>query len=101
MPFSLAESCIKLEQPKSFEQWAKAAQAQQRNYILIQGLKRSKDRSSMARPPPTQNTTHNPFFWQQGGRQQQQNQKPQNPGWSLVQQLPPRDPNAMDTSAAT
>ena len=27
MPFSLAESCIKLEQPKSFEQWAKVAQA--------------------------------------------------------------------------
>jgi len=27
MPFSLAESCIKLEQPKSFKQWAKAAQA--------------------------------------------------------------------------
>ena len=38
MPFSLAESCIKLEQLKSFEQWAKAAQAQQRNYILIQGV---------------------------------------------------------------
>ncbi len=35
MPFSLAESCIKLEQPKSFKQWAKAAQVQQRNYILI------------------------------------------------------------------
>src|SRR6266481_836869 len=31
MPFSLAESCIKLEQPKSFKQWAKAAQEQQRN----------------------------------------------------------------------
>jgi len=38
MPFSLAESCIKLKQSKSFEQWAKAAQAQQRNYILIQGV---------------------------------------------------------------
>src|SRR6266481_6550495 len=63
MPFSLAESCIKLEQPKSFEQWAKAAQSQQRNYILIQGLKRSKDGSSTARPPPVQNTTRNPFFW--------------------------------------
>ncbi len=66
MPFSLAESCIKLEQPKSFKQWAKAAQAQQRNYILIQGLKRSKDGSSTTRPPLTQmgNTTCNPFFWQ-------------------------------------
>ncbi len=65
MPFSLAESCIKLKQPKSFEQWAKVAQAQQRNYILIQGLERSKDRSSTARPPPMQtgNTTRNPFFW--------------------------------------
>ena len=62
MPFSLAESCIKLEQPKSFEQWAKAAQVQQRNYILIQGLKRSKDGSTMTRPPLAQNTTHNPFF---------------------------------------
>ncbi len=80
MPFSLAESCIKLEQPKSFEQWAKAAQVQQRNYILIQGLKRSKDGSAMTRPPPAQNTTHNPFFWQRGGGQQQQNQRPQNPG---------------------
>jgi len=63
MPFSLAKSCIKLEQPKSFEQWAKAAQAQQRNYILIQGLKKSKDGSTTTRPPPVQNTTHNPFFW--------------------------------------
>jgi len=101
MPFSLAESCIKLEQPKSFEQWAKAAQAQQRNYILIQGLKRSKDGSSTTRPPLTQmgNMTHNPFFWQRGGGQQQ-NQRPQNPGQSPIQQLPPCDPNAMDTSAA-
>ncbi len=99
MPFSLAKSCIKLEQPKSFEQWAKAAQVQQRNYILIQGLKSSKDGSSMARPPPTQNTTCNPFFWWWGGGQQQQ-QQPQNPGQALGQQLPPRDPNAMDTSAA-
>jgi len=100
MPFSLAESCIKLEQPKSFEQWAKAAQSQQRNYILIQGLKRSKDGSSTARPPPTQtgNLTRNPFFWQQGGGQQQ-NQRSQNPGQSPIQQLPPRDPNTMDTSA--
>src|SRR6266436_2296550 len=101
MPFSLSEYCIKLEQPKSFEQWAKAAQAQQRNYILIQGLKRSKDRSTATRPPPAQNTTCNPFFWQQGGGQQQQNQRPQNPGWSLGQQLPPHDPNAMDTSVVT
>jgi len=101
MPFSLAESCIKLKQPKSFEQWAKAAQAQQRNYILIQGLKKSKDGSSTARPPPAQtgNTTRNPFFWQQGGGQQQ-NQRPQNSGQSPIQQLPPHDPNAMDTSAA-
>ncbi len=53
----------------------------------------------MTRPPPAQNTTHNPFFWRQGGGQQQQNQRPQNPGWSLGQQLPPRDPNTMDTSA--
>ncbi len=79
MPFSLAESCIKLEQPKSFKQWAKAAQAQQRNYILIQGLKKSKDRSTTTRPPPMQNTTRNPFFWRQG-RGQQQNQRPQNSG---------------------
>ncbi len=102
MPFSLAEYCIKLEQPKSFKQWAKAAQAQQRNYILIQGVKRSKDGSSTNRPPPTQtgNTAHTPFFWRRGGGQQQ-NQRPQNPGQSPVQQLPPRDPNAMDTSMAT
>ncbi len=64
MPFSLAKSCIKLEQPKSFEQWAKVAQAQQRNYILIQGLKRSKNGSTTTRPPPAQNTTCNLFFWQ-------------------------------------
>src|SRR6266478_7048156 len=64
MPFSLAESCIKLEQPKSFKKWPKQAQAQQRNYILIQGLKRSKDGSSTTRPPPaTGNMTQNPFFW--------------------------------------
>src|SRR6266403_911390 len=76
MPFSLAKSCIKLEQPKSFKQWAKAAQAQQRNYILIQGLKRSKDRSSTAKTPLAQNTTCNPFFWRRGGGQQQQNPRP-------------------------
>ncbi len=101
MPFSLAESCIKLKQPKSFKQWAKAAQAQQRNYILIQGLKRSKDGSSTTRTPPTQtgNATCNPFFWRWGGGQQQ-SQRPQNSGQSPVQQLPPCDPNAMDTSAA-
>jgi hypothetical protein len=39
LPLRLTEECVKLERPKTFEQWAKATQAQQHNWIVIQGLK--------------------------------------------------------------
>jgi hypothetical protein len=39
LPLRLAKECVKLERPRIFEQWAKATQAQQCNWIVIQGLK--------------------------------------------------------------
>jgi hypothetical protein len=39
LPLRLAEECVKLERPRTFKQWAKAVQAQQCNWIVIQGLK--------------------------------------------------------------
>lgn len=69
LPVRLAENCIKLEDPKAFEQWAKAAQKHQKIWREKQSLRKGK-----AQGQPT-------------GRR------------APTRQFTPRDPNAMDTSA--
>jgi hypothetical protein len=66
LPLRLVKECVKLKRPRTFEQWVKAAQAQQCNWIVIQGLKAH---HAVLNPPHLQ--------------------------------LPPHDPDAMDTSAVT
>jgi retrotransposon gag protein len=88
----LAEKCIELDSLNDFASWTKAAQRNQRNWILTQALRRKGGKPSntprLGNPPPTQ-----AFPWnnkgqgQRGGRAQ-----PARP------RLPPADPDAMDIS---
>ena len=98
MPLKLAESCIDYERPKTFDDWATAAQQHQKAWLQKQALKGMFSPSSQAgggaRRP---NNQRGPWNWSQlgqqkggfGGRQ----------GGLNSRNLPPRDPNAMDTSA--
>ncbi len=52
LPNSLADACIDRESPDSFEQWAKAAQRQHRNFLRKQAI--HKDYGSACPPPPPQ-----------------------------------------------
>ena len=96
LPIPLAEACIDLEKPANFEQWTLAAQAQQRGWIQKKGLRAQKEGNMLSRNQGNQTTSQKnnnqrgQFFWRQnnGG-----NTRPSRT------QLPPWDPNAMDTSA--
>jgi hypothetical protein len=84
LPKSLTDSCIDIDSPENFEQWVNAVQHHHRNY-----LKKLAIHQDYASPRPQNNSNHGGFFWcrNQGG-----NTQPARP------HLPPRDPNAMDTS---
>jgi hypothetical protein len=95
LPLRLAEACVDLEKPGDFEQWKKAVQSQQRNWIIKQGLRAAHPNASQ---PQSQSRGGNygprgQFFWRRGNNSNQQGARPPRP------QLPLRDPNAMDTSA--
>jgi hypothetical protein len=85
---SLADSCIDIDLPENFEQWANTAQCHHRNY-----LKKLAVHHDYVLPCPQTNSNHGQFFWCR--LNQMSNTQPAKP------QLPPRDPNAMDTSAVT
>ena len=91
LPTGLAETCIDLMRPQNFEQWTHTAQENQRAWLQKQALK--KDYSV----PQASNRQGNPqkgqFFWKQRGQNSGPGQGSSN------RNLPPRDPNAMDTSA--
>jgi hypothetical protein len=86
LPKSLADSCIDIDSPENFEQWANAVQRHHRNY-----LKKLAVHHDYASPRPQTNSNHGQFFWRRSN--QTGNVQPARP------RLPPRDPNAMDTSA--
>jgi len=87
LPNGLADSCIDLDSPESFEQWRNSAQRQHRAWLKKQALHRNYDRPPQPRPPPPKWNG----LW-----------RPRNPGTGAAPprpRLPPRDPYAMDTSA--
>jgi hypothetical protein len=95
LSLKLAEACVNLEKPGDFEQWKKAAQSQQRNWIIKQGLRAAHPNASqsLSQSRGGNNGLCSQFFWRRGNNSNQQGARPPRP------QLPPRDPNAMDTSA--
>jgi hypothetical protein len=86
LPKSLADSCIDINSPKNFKQWANAAQHHHQNY-----LKKLVVHHDYTSPHPQTNSNHGQFFWHCSN--QTGNVQPARP------HLPPCDPNAMDMSA--
>ncbi len=83
LPTGLAEKCIFNDSPNDFDSWAKAAQKNQRGWLLLQTLKRK-----VGNNPPPQRTNQNSgktFPWNRGKR-----------GQANPRRAPPFDPNAMD-----
>jgi retrotransposon gag protein len=93
LPQRLAEKCIELDSPNDFTSWTKAAQRNQRNWILTQALRRKGGKSPNPRPsnpPPTRT-----FPWNNKGQGQRGGgARPARP------RLPPADPDVMDVSTA-
>ena len=96
LPIPLAEACIDLKKPANFEQWTLAAQAQQHGWIQKKWLQAQKEGNMPNQNQGNQitsqgnNNQRGQFFWKwnNGG-----NTCPSHA------QLPPQDPNAIDTSA--
>jgi hypothetical protein len=86
LPRGLADACIDNDSPENFEQWTNAAQRQHRNWLRKQAI-----HQDYASPRPQQGSNRGQFFWRCPN--QSGNIQPARP------RLPPRDPNAMDTSA--
>jgi len=96
LPGPLVETIIKLDDPHNYIQWREAAQRHQRGYLKIQSYKGTYGNTQ---PTRQSNAPMGNFFWrrpQQGGQGNRQGNRQQQPA---RQRLPPRDDNAMDTSA--
>jgi retrotransposon gag protein len=69
LPQRLAEKCIELDSPNDFSSWTKAAQRNQRNWILTQALRRKGGKTPGTprpnNPPPTRT-----FPWNNKGQGQ-------------------------------
>jgi len=103
IPIRLMEACVAHRPPTNFEQWTKAAQQQQRNWIIVQGVKaqhaalRGAASSTTTGSQSRGNTgPRGQFYWRCGNSNQTNQQGGARPPRA---QLPPADPNAMDTSA--
>jgi len=89
LPEKLADACIDLDGPESFEQWRNSAQRQHRAWLKKQAIHRDYSKPAIPKPQiPPQGR------WQGLGNNWR-NRGPQAPR----PQLSRRDPNAMDTSA--
>jgi hypothetical protein len=86
LPKSLADSCIDIDLPENFKQWANVAQCHHQNY-----LKKLAVHHDYMLPCPQTNSNCGQVFWCHSN--QTGNMQPARP------HLPPHDPNAMDTSA--
>ena len=105
LPWSLADACLRMENPDTYGQWRAAAQWQQVIYLKTKAL-----HSEYGSHNPTQSTGQNPrsntaqgtgWVWRQSGG-------PQNPNNNWCRQgncmqpphpcLPPQNNDAMDTS---
>jgi hypothetical protein len=89
LPNSLADACIDLDGPESFEQWRNSAQRQHRAWLKKQALHRDYNKPPAPKPQvPNQGRWQG--LWNNRGGRGAQAPRPQ---------LQRRDPNAMDTSA--
>jgi hypothetical protein len=89
LPEKLADACINLDGPESFEQWRKSAQRQHRAWLKKQAIHQDYSKPAIPKPQiPPQGQ------WQGLGNNWR-NRGPQAPR----PQLSRRDPNTMDTSA--
>jgi len=101
LPGPLVEIVIRQEDPQNYVQWRKGAQRHQCSWLKIQSYKGNYGANSQQPNREGQPQCSGPFsnfYWRrpnQGGQGNQGNR--QQPA---RQRLPPRDPNAMDTSAA-
>jgi len=99
LPQSLADACIKMENPKTYEQWRATVQCQQKIYLKTKSLhseygtfnNRTQGQRQTSgwvwRRPGSNNPGSNNQNWRGPG-----NRAPPRP------RLPPQDDNAMDTS---
>ena len=104
LPHPLVEVIIRNDNPETFQGWCNSAQKQQRNWIMIQSLKKNSG-SPQKRSNEGQrqgNNSFGNFFWRRPGQGQGRSQQGQWRGNSQParQRLPPRNDDAMDTSAA-
>jgi hypothetical protein len=83
---SLADSCIDIDSPENFKQWANVVQHHHQNY-----LKKLAVHHDYMLPCPQTNSNHGQFFWCHTN--QTSNMQPARP------HLPPCDPNVMDMLA--
>jgi len=100
LPGPLVETVLRLEDPQNYVQWREAAQRHQRTWLKIQSYKGNYGNaqpSNRRGGQPQRSGPFGNFYWRrlnQGQGNQGSRQQP------TRQRLPPRDPNAMDTSAA-
>jgi len=102
LPRSLADACIKMENPKTYEQWRATVQCQQKIYLKTKSLHSEYGTFNNRTQGQGQRQTSGWVWRRPGGNNPgSNNQNWRGPGNRAPPQphLPPRDDNAMDTSA--
>ena len=104
LPRSLADACIRMENPKTYEQWRAASQRQQIIYLKTKALHSDYGTPTSNRPLGQGQRQTSGWVWRRpgGNNQGSNNQNWRGPGNRTQPprpRLPPRDDNAMDTSA--
>jgi len=102
LPWSLADACIKMENPETYEQWRATVQRQQKIYLKTKSLHSEYGTFNNHTQGQGQRQTSGWVWRHPGGNNPRSNNQnwcgPGNraPPWL---RLPPQDDNAMDTSA--
>jgi hypothetical protein len=92
LPTGLTDSCIDIDASNDFEAWKTATRKHHRNFLRKKALRQDYGtQPSQTNSPQSQNKASQ-FYWNKGPSSTSTIQ-PAHP------RLPPRDPNAMDTSA--
>ena len=103
IPVRLMDACVDHGPPTNFEQWTKAAQQQQRNWIIKQGVQaqHAAASSTMVQSQSCNNTGQcGQFFWCPRNSNQTNQTNQQGGAHPPCTRLPSLDPNTMDTAAS-
>jgi hypothetical protein len=92
LPVGLADSCIDIENPETFEQWTKATQRHHRNWLWKRAIHSNYGGTNNQQQNQKGNQGGNSFYWCRP-QQNQNNNSPSCLRWQA------KDPNVMDTSA--